>query len=242
MANKSGLKEILQQVLSVGNAEQNFAYPPSVYSQHYNITTSFLLDKFSLTYPTFVDCLLPFIEVKKIPITNGYVQLPETYRNLLGAPSISVKSDGSDCLGDDPVIIDTASEFKTANLKSGCKTVPIEILDKKEWDYRTTSTYAFPTLENPIGLYIGGRRIKVCPYDLMRVEVMYIKKEPIGVYGYVSQPDDTFIFDEDTSTEVGWTEAASEFLFRGVLALYGAYSRDKDISDFNLILKQASLI
>lgn len=241
MANKASLNNILQQVLAVANADQNFSLPPSVYGNFYNTVTSFLLDKAPVIYPTAVDIFLPFIEIKKIAITDGFVVLPDEYRNLLGAPSISVQKDGSDCLGDDPVIIDSESEFKTAKSKAGCKTRPITIVDKKEWDYLTTSTYAFPTLENPIGIF-EGRKIKVCPYDLARVEIMYIKKEAIGVYGYIPQPDDTYIFDEKTSTEVGWTESAASILFRGCLALYSAYSRDKELTDYSQVLNQAGLI
>lgn len=241
MANKASLQNILQQVLAVANADQNFAYPPSIFASHYNTVTSYLLDTLSKIYPTGVDVLLPFIEVKKIVVTNGFVELPEEYRNLLGAPSISVKKDGSDCLGNDPVVIDTEAEFKSAKLKAGCKTVPITIVDKSEWDYLTTSTYAFPTLENPIGIF-EGRKIKVCPYDLARVEIMYVKKEPIAVYGYIAQPDDTFIFDEDTSTEVGWTDSASQFLFKGCLSLYSAYAQSKELIDYTTILKQIGLV
>jgi len=237
--NKSSLPNILQSVLSVAMSEQNFAYPPNVFDSHYNIVTSFLLDGLSKIYPAQVDNLIPFIAVKKIPVTNGYVQLPDEYRNLLGAPSITVNPAGKDC--GDPIVIDTASEFKTANLKAGCKTYPIQIVSKEEWDDRTTSGYAFPTYENPIGMYIGEKRIKVCPYDLAVVEVTYTKKEEKYRYGYITQPDDTFIYDAATSVPTQWDTSAAALLFKGCLALYSAYSRDKSISDFSQVLNQAGL-
>ena len=240
ITNKSGLENVLNAVLSVGNAEQSSSYPPFIYDNHYNIVTSFLLDAAAQLYPDKVDIFLNFLQYKKIPVTSGYVQLPPEYRNLVGAPSITVKPDGTDCGSDKPTI-DTASEFKTANLKAGCKTRPIEIVSKEEWDYRTTSTYAFPTYENPIGLFIAERRIKVCPYDLTSVEVTYLKKEKLARYSYITQPDDTFIFDAANSIEVGWEEAAFKPLFKGCLSLYSAYSRDKTISDYSQILNQANL-
>lgn len=242
MANKASLQNILQQVLAVGNQDQNFGYPPNIYASHYNITTSYLIDVLAKIYPVHCDVLLPLINVVKIQVKDGHIQLPEEYRNILGAPSISVKKDGSDCSDNNPVVIDTASEFKTAILKSGCKTVPITILDKSQWDYRTTSTYAYPTIDNPIGLYVADRKIKVCPYDLANVEVMFVKKEPVAKYGYLMNPDDTFIFDPATSQEVGWGEAAAEFLFKGVLSLYAAYSRDKELTDYTTVLKQIGLV
>ena len=241
MANKSSLENILKAVLSVGAAEQNFAYPPYIYDNHYNIVTSFMLGQLSILYPVYSDALLPFIAGKKIPVTDGHVKLPENYRNLLGAPSVSVKPGGGNCEDNNPVIIDTASEFKTANLKSGCRSVPITIVDKKEWDYRTTSEYAFPTYEDPIGMFVDGKRIKVCPYDIARVEILYTKKESIYRYGYIAQPDDTFIFDVTTSVESLWEEAAFELLFKGVFALYSAYSRDNAIMEWSAILNKAGM-
>lgn len=241
MANKAGIENVLQAVLSVANTEQSGSYSAAIYQSHYNIVTSFLLDALAVIYPEKIDLALGFLQYKKIKVTDGYIQLPEEYRNLLGSPSINIKPDGSDCGNNDPVIIDTANEFKTANLKAGCKTVFIEIVSKGEWDARTTSTYAYPTVNDPIGLYIGERRIKVCPYALPTVEVAFLKKEDIGIYGYIMQPDDTFIFDKTTSKEVGWTEAAFSPLFKGVLSLYSAYSKDPGMSNYSQILNQSSL-
>lgn len=239
--NKSSLSNVLQAVLSVANAEQNSTYPPLTYQNHYNIVTSFLLDKLSALYPAHQDILLGFMEQKKISVTDGYIQLPDTYRNLLGSPSILVKKDGSDCSDSNAVVIDTESEFKTAIKKSGCKTVPIEIVDKSEWDYRTTSLYAFPTLKNPIGLYIAEKRIKVCPYDLAKVDVLYVKNEDIYTVAYITQPDDTFLIDESNTSEVQWDSNAFEYLFKGIFALYSAYSRDQSLTNYSQILNQAGL-
>lgn len=237
--NKSSLPNILQNVLSAANSDQSFVIPPSIFDNHYNIVTSFILDGLSKAYPAGVDILLPFIKSKKIPVTNGYVQLPEEYRNLLGAPSINVNTAGKDC--SDTIVIDTAAEFKTANLKAGCKTYPIEIVSKSEWDNRTTSGYAFPTYENPIGLFIAEKRIKVCPYDLAVVEVTYIKRENKYRYNYIVQPDDTYIYDVTNSVETEWDSPCSALLFKGCLSLYSAYAKDNSLTDYSQILNNAGL-
>jgi hypothetical protein len=238
---KSSLENVLKSVLSVGNAEQNFAYPPHVFEQHFNIVTSFLIDAFVETYPKYVEVLQPFMISKRIAVTDGYVKFPSDYRNLLGAPSINVKPGGGDCSDNNPIIIDTKSEFKTANLKSGCKSYPIEIVDKGQWDARTTSEYAFPTYENPIGLYKDENKLKVCPYDLATVEILYVKNEKQYRYGYITQPDDTFIYNVATSVESEWNDAASKWLVKGCLALYAAYSQNKELKDYSLVLNQAGL-
>lgn len=211
-------------------------FPPSIYSIQYNAVTSFLIDKLIELYPSKTDLLLPFLKTARIPVTDGGVTLPPDYRNYLSF-SISVKPGGGDCSDNND---STAASFRAAGLKSGCKTVPIEILSREEWDYRTTSTYAFPTTENPIGVFENGR-LKVCPYDLAKVELNYVKNEKLYVYGYILQPDDTYTFDAATSVESEWSDNAFQPLFKGALALYGAYLRDPQMTEYSVILNEKGL-
>ena len=55
------------------------------------------------------------------------------------------------------------------------------------------------------------------------------------------QPDDTFLFDEDTSVETEFETAAAEYLFKGCLALYSGYAKDPSLTDFTTLLKQTGL-
>lgn len=238
--NKSSLDNVLRDVLAIGNKEANLAYPPTIYSSHFNITTSFIIDHSVANYPEAIDLLRPFVRTKKIKVKDGLIELPDDYRNLLGAPSIAAKKDKSGECGD-PVVIDTESEFKLAVMKSSCQTRPIEMLDEETWDYRTTSEYDFPTYWNPIGVFQGANSFKVCPFDLGTVEMRYVKRENIYLYNYEIQPDDTYIFKADGSVESEWTNAAHSLLVRGVLSLYSAYQRDPSISDYSKILNQAGL-
>lgn len=236
--SKSSLNYVLQSVLSVINKEANFQYGPQVFSNHFNIVTSFLIDKCIENYPKYTDVIRPFIQSDKIATSDGYVVLPPNYRNMLGFPGISAKDDKSGECSDTPV---TASSFKSTKLKSGCTTRPVEMLAQDEWDYRTTSTYKYPTIWNPIGTFFGADRFKVCPYDIGKVEVRYVKKERIVVYGYTMNPDDTYTFDPATSVESEWDDAASEYLVKGVLALCSAYLRDNQLTEFSQILNQIGL-
>ena len=230
---------MLKSVVSVANIEQSSVYPPGIFDSHYNIVTSFILDYLAKNYPVGTDIGLPFFKYQRIPVTNGYIQLPEEYRNMLGAPSINLKPDGTDC--SDPIIIDTAREFELAKLKGGCKTYFLEMVSKSEWDARTSSSYAFPTSDKPIGLFIGDRRIKVCPYNISNVEVAFFRREKIYRYGYIMQPDDTYIYDVTTSVESEWTDSAASLLTRGCFALYSAYSKDPSAREFSQVLNQAGL-
>lgn len=247
MANVS-LDNMLKAVLAVGNKEQNMMIPPSIFSDMYNTVTSLLLSALSqayLTDSTVSDMLQPFMKYKKQPPKNGYVEVDSDFRNLLGL-GISVKKDGGDC-NSNPVVIDTETEFKTAQLKSGCQSVPIEMVSISEWDYRTTSTYNFPTVKRPIGCFFGKNneektKIRVCPYDLPTIEIRYIRQEKKVVYGYIMQPDDTYLFDLETSVESEWTDAAFKPIFNAMVSLYSAYSRDSELTNWSQILTERGIL
>jgi hypothetical protein len=228
---------MLQSVLAVGNTDQNQTYPPFIYQTQYNIVAGLLLSKLAEQYPASLDMLLPFIEDKKIAVTNGYIELPDNYRNMLGNPSINIKPEGSDCDG----IPITANAFKTANLKAACQSRPIDILDQTEWDYRTTSTYAYPTYFNPIGCFFG-KKLKVCPYDIAKVDVRYVRQEKEYVFGYLEQPDGTYIYDKNTSIESEFESAAFEPMFKAISSLYAAYTRDQLISNWAVILHEKGIL
>lgn len=231
---------MLQSVLSVANAEQNMAFPPLIYQNIYNAASSLVLSKLIAEFPTSpqnVDMLYPFMTTAKIPITNGYVQLPPDYRNLLGNPSISVKPDGSDCDGTDGDITN-AAQFQAANNKAGCKSAPVVIVNQSEWDKLTVSTYRYPTYDDPIGVMFGQNRIKVCPYDITKVELRYAIQEDTYVYGYIMQPDDTYVFDPTTTVDSIWGSNAFDRLFPLITFLYSEYTRDNSLRDFTSLLAQ----
>lgn len=236
-SNKSSLNYVLQSVLSIGNKEQNMAYAPSIFTQHFNIVTSFIIDKCVEAYPNYLDVLRQFIAIKKIPITNGEIKIPDDYRNILGAPSINAKPTG-ECKDDAPA---TDASIKILAQKNGCKSRPIKILDQNQWDLRTTSGYKFPTYVDPIGCFFGKDTLKVCPFDLSKVELRYVIKENQYLYNYTLQPDDTYIFKAEGSVESQWGDAASQYLVKGVLALYSAYLRDNQLNQFSSILNQAGI-
>lgn len=241
--NKCSLDNMLNAILSVGHAEKNFAYPPSIYVDQYNVVSSLIISKCADIYPsdnTVLDIIDPYVvrDVKR-PV-DGYITFPDNYRNLLGSPMISVKNDGCAECGESSNV--SNNEFKQVVVKSGCRKVPIVIVDQSEFAYRTSSTYKQPTYEKPIGYRSGKNQIKVCPYDLSAVEVMYLKKEKIAVYGYTMQPDDTFVFNEGKSTELLWTSAAFKPMFSALLSLYTAYSKDNSLRDWALYINEKGLI
>lgn len=241
---KVKLDSMLRSVLSVANEEQNFFYSPVIYEAQFNVATGLLLSKLARLYPTeqwVIDAIEPFVEKTIIPVTEGYIQLPDNYRNLLGSPQITVKKDKSgEC--SDPLIIDTEREFKLANLKGKCEKRPIVIVSESEFAYLTTSTYNYPTYWNPIGYFSGQKQITVCPFDIGKVEVLYARQEKQYVYNYILQPDDTFLFNPDGSVESEWTNAAFTPLFNALVCLYSAYAKDGELQNWSMLLTQHGIL
>lgn len=235
---------MLQAMLAVGNSEENQIYAPNIYEAQRNAVTSLLLSQLAKEYPDnqqVIDILRPYVIVEKIPVKNGFVDLPVEYRNLLGNPSINIKPKGADCGDNDAIIIDSEQEFKTANLKAGCQKRPVIIKPQSEFDYETTSTYKFPTYFDPICMYYGKNQLRVCPYDIASVEIQYIKKESNCKVGYITQPDDTWVIDPSTSVEPEWDSNAFDPIFNAMMVLYSAYTRDRDLREFGLILTQKGI-
>jgi len=245
--NKCSLENMLNAILGVANQEQNMSYPASIFTSQYNTVTSLLLSKLADIYPSdpsVLDMLDPFVERDIIRPISGYINLPDNYRNILGTPMISAKEDGcAECVPEGDI---SNAEFKKLNLKAGCKKVNVLMVDQAEFADRTTSTYKKPTYAKPIGYRSGtveGKgQIKVCPFDINAVEVMYVRKEKLVNYGYIMQPDDTFVFNAETSVESEWTSAAFQPIFKALFALYTAYSRDNQLRDWALFINQNSLV
>lgn len=233
---------MLQAVLSVANQEQSMFYSPRIYSDQFNVVTSLLLSELVKNYPKnpmLIDLLDPFVEVKQIPATNGFIQLPDNYRDILGSPVVFANPDNSgECGSQEPL---TAQNFRTGVLKAGCKLNPIVIVSQSEFAYLTRSTYNAPNYENPIGFFSGKKQIKVCPYDVTKVGVMFARNEKIVRYNYFQQPDDTFIFDPNGSVESEWQSNAFEPIFKALCSLYSAYARDPDMQNWSQILKNGIL-
>lgn len=241
MASNTSLDSMLKAVTSVFNINQDASLPPSIYSSMYNAVTSLLLSKLAALYPSdpsVLDMLDPFVEKKVIPITNGYIQLPDNYRNILGSPQMAAKNAKLECTGL-PV---TAQEFNTQLRKAGCQKRPIIIIPQSEFALQTTSTYRYPDFWNPIGYNSGKKQITVCPANISSAEVLYVRNENIYRYGYISQPDDTYIFDPATSEESQWTSAAFKPIFSGICACYAAYSRNNELQNWALILNEKDIL
>lgn len=243
--SKSGLKNLLTAILSVANQDQNLVLTPAIFSSMINTITSFVIDQCVKLYPDnpmLLDIIDPFVKISCITPKGGLIELPEDYRNILGAPSIIVKDDKKGECGEVSVPITNAQQFLAANLKGGCTRRPIKIVAQSEFDYLTTSSYKKPTVWDSIGFNAGNKQIRICPTDLSKVYVMYAKKEMVYNFGYIMNPDDTYFIDETTTVDTEWSNSAFTLLFKGLTHLYAIYSRDKQFSDWAQALSQISIV
>lgn len=241
--NKCSVENMLKAIVATVNTEQNNSYPATIFTSQYNTVISLLLSKLSDIYPSdssVLDILDPYVERKVIMPKNGYIDLPDNFRNILGSPQISIANDGcKECQSDDDISL---KEFNKLVMKSGCKKVPVLMIDQSEFAFRTSSTYKQPTYEKPIGYRSGKLQIKVCPYDLSAVEVMYVIKEPLVNYGYTMQPDDTFVYNAATSVDPLFTSAAFKPIYSALLSLYSAYTKDNNLKDWAVYINEKGLI
>lgn len=239
---KCGFNSLLKSLTAVGNFEQNSFYPPSVFEAHINTITSLLISELVKVYPkspTAIDMLDPYVQVEMIAATNGYIQLPEIYRDILGTPMIFLNPKGNgECNSPGPL---TPQNFKAGILKSGCQLTEVTIVPQAEFAALTRSTYNFPTYERPIGYFSGKKQIRICPYDLTKVSVMYTKQEKSYKFGYIINPDDTYFIDPATTIDTEWTNASFSPIFNALVALYGAWSRDQEMTQWSQVLKNGIL-
>lgn len=242
MPSACSLNNMLQSVLSVANEDQSAVYPPSIFSQQFNVVTSLLISKLVRQYPgspEVIDILEPFIKFSMQPVKKGVFNLPEDYRNILGSPYIFVN--GAKQCGEVPEIT-TAQQFLTAQLKGGCAAVPITIVSESEFSVRTSSTYKKPSHSNPIGYFAGQKTVKICPFDLTVVALLYVRQEGLYRFGYDINPDDTYSFDASTTIESDWGNSAFQPIFSAMMALYSAYVRDNELRDWSLILSEKGIL
>lgn len=243
-SSKSSLNNVLQSVLSIVGEEQSAIYPASIYSSQFNVATSMLISKLVREYPGnpfAIDILDPFMKFATLPVQNGYFTMPDDYRDILGAPYVFVNQNEDSQCGEIPQIT-TLQQFNVAQQKGACKCLPITIVSQSEFSIRTNSKYKAPTHKNPIGYFTGQKMVKICPYDLTKIFVLYVKQEKIYQFGYQNQPDDTYIWDASTTVESEWGTPAHDILVRALVSLFSAYVRDQELSNWTAILNQQGIL
>ena len=244
-----GLDNMLQSVLSVALQEQNNVYPPYIYQSQYNVVNSLLISELVSAYPEnsqILDMLNPFVKVKVLDVVGGFITLPSDYRNILGSPYIFAQGAKKEC--DQIPAITNAQEFQIATLKGACQSYPLSIVPQSEFSILTNSKYKYPDFKNPVGYFSGvngngDKQIKVCPFDLSKVALLYVRNEAKVVYPYITQPDDTYIFNplDPTLQDSEWTSAAFKPIFNAMISLFAAYTRDNEMQDWGKLLQQGIL-
>lgn len=244
---------ILQMVLAQGNKEQNQHYAPGIFTSHYKLASDWLKGELIKLYPTsqtIVDILGPYIAVELIQVVNGKIALPKLYRDLLGIGFyVNDLSGKKKC----EIISLPSEKFKdpknptlaeiekvTAEMQVESKGIDMKTIG--EWNYITDHPYKRPkTFDKAKGCIFDNNTLKVLPLAIPYVEVRFIKVVPEFYYGYRQLPDDTCVFDPDTTIEELWTETAIPYLFKGVNKLFANYIRDteyiasaKDLQDNSL--------
>lgn len=252
---------VLRAVLASGNKEQNQAYPPNVFTTHFNVVTAFLLDEITKQFPvsqSVIDLGRPFLKEETGISRDGSVVLPEDYRNFLSAGIFVTPDQDGPCdpnatteeaaacedescdFPNDP-LAPSVTQIVSSQLAGRCRMNPVTIVDIDEWDHRTNHKYKAPTIKKPIGCLFEGTRLKICPFEVPNIQIRYLRHPRECKYGYRLNPDDTYSYDPGATTESEWTDNAMQYLVKGVSTLYSIFTRDGELRDGILELKKAGL-
>lgn len=244
--SKCSLQSLLNSLLGVALQEQNMQIPPFIFSSWLNTITPLLISALVKAYPSnpqVLDMLDPFVRFAAVPCKNGYITMPDDYRNILGSPYILINGNKEGQCGEVEEI-DTQAKFQAAINKGSCMATSVEIVPQAEFANRTSSSYKSPTHEFPIGYFSGKKQVKVCPYDLSRVFLLYVRNEVTVSMAYIQQPDDTYLLNPDDPSfqDTEWTSAAFDPIFKSLTALYSAYSRDEELFNWSAFLIQKGIL
>ncbi len=240
MANKSSLENFFNLLLKPLDIQQSRTVPPEIYDAIYNTSAAWVIDKVAELWPfdqSYVDLIEPFLRADVIQVRGGYVNLPTEYRNFLDMGALLSNSKTSACLECDEQEVQSPEIllrlYRKAIDLNKCVSQAIRIVDQSEWDYLTKDSFDFPSYSQPIAAFFGSKRLRICPADIATVEVRYIINEQMTRYGYLMQPDDSFIFNAATSIESQFPNSAFSKLYKPAMKLLGIYLRDQNIQAFS---------
>lgn len=250
------MQMVLSRVLSQGNKEQNQAYPPGIFTDHYNLVTAYLMSEIAKTFPTsqsLIDLARPFLKRTIISMKNGIIPFPVDYRHFLNA-AIFVTDDFTTncnapegdcpedlCVYENDPLAPTPVQLQQNILKKQCISEAVRMVDIDEWDRLTRHLYKRPTIKKPIGCIFEGTGIKICPYDIPQVELRYLRQPKQYNYGYTMNADDTYSFSAAGTVESEWTDNAMQPLVTAITKLYSVYTRDGELNNYLLELSQAGI-
>lgn len=241
--NKSSLKIFFDLVTKPLDIPKSRVVPPEVFDAIYNLSAAWVIGKVVELWPRdqrYVEVVEPFLRVDVKHTANGIVDLPKEYRNFLGASVLTNEAKTATC-NDTPQAI-RLRQHELEAVKGICERVPIRIVDQAEFDFFTQDEFDMPTLKAPIGCFFGEKKLKVCPLDLGSVEMKYLINEKMYKYGYIMQPDDTFINDTATTVETEFTNAAFDKLYAASTKLLGVYLRDNSVVGFSQALNEVQFV
>lgn len=108
--------------------------------------------------------------------------------------------------------------------------IPVELIDNQKFGSALGHLTKGPTLQEPkITQFDGG--FKIAPKGIGIIVLDYLKTPTRPVFAYTAGPSDTVIYNGPGSTQLDWSSIVeNEFLSRLAMK-YGAYTRDKQITE-----------
>jgi hypothetical protein len=242
------LQRAIDNVLSVANKEQNSMYTPSMATMHFNIASSFVLGEIKRLYPesrSIIEFAKPFYKTSIKTVNSSIVTLESNHDYLVGI-SIAVNEDStSPCnckvLESDDPNSPLFTEMQTQ--KMPCTFINVSILEEDTFNHKTTESFIKPSYNYPIGKYVSGNNIKICPNDITHVELSYLCQPKKYQIGYNLMLDDTWQIDDTLPTHVEseWHINVEPHFFKAMSFLYSMGVKDSELKTANNELKKLGL-
>lgn len=242
------MDSVLRKVLAQANSDQNQHYPPRIFTEHFNLATSWLIDSIMKVFPGqqhIVDLISPFMETEDIIVKNGKIAFPKGYRHYTGMAIFKTEDSKFPCGCDEAKADENTGQttdeiLEEKRSKRICLAQDVVLVDIDEWNDLTTHPYKPPTLDKPIACIFQGDGIKICPVP-PSVELRFIRQPKIYQYGYTVLPDDSYQVNTATTIESEWHDNAASYLFKAINTLYSGYVRDPEQRDLALQLTKIGL-
>lgn len=244
------LDSVLRKVLAQANAAQNQHYPPGIFTEHFNLATSWLIDEIMKVFPGeqhIVDLVNPFMDNCDVVVKNGKIPFPKKYRHYTGMAifttpdfksAISCEEAKNEITEDTNLTDEEVVARKKA--KRTCITQDVKLVDIDSWNSLINHPYKQPTLQKPIACIFQGDGIKIWPL-VPSVELRFIRQPKVYNYGYTPMPDESYQVNPNTTIESEWNDNAASYLFRAINTLYSGYVRDPEQSELALQLTRIGL-
>jgi len=111
--------------------------------------------------------------------------------------------------------------------------VPVEVLEHFAFETRRNHVNKAPSTDYPIARY-NATTLEILPTSITTGTLQYFRLPALAVYAYTVSGDD-YVYDDDTSVALEWSEQMINKITLGTLSKLGVPVNDRDLVQFGLL-------